>query len=83
MSFAILGGILLIIGAYLTFEGKIYASVIVYLVADICWIVMAYEQADIWGVVSIGVGILFGILAFIKMYRGKMSKNLMKDDDGL
>jgi len=80
MSFAIIGGLLLNIGAYLTYKGKIYQSVMAYLFADICWIAMAYERDDFWGVVSIVVGVTFGFLAFLKMQRGEMSKSLNKDE---
>lgn len=79
MSFAILGGILLNIGAFLTFRGKIYEAVIVYLFADICWIIMAYERDDFWGVVSIIFGVTFGFLAFLKMRRGDMKKSINKE----
>lgn len=80
MSFAVLGGILLNIGAFLTFKGKIYQSVIVYLFADVCWIIMAYERDDYWGVLSIIVGVTFGFLAFWKMRRGDMNKSLNKEE---
>ncbi len=80
MSFAILGGVLLNIGAYLTFRGKIYEAVVVYLFADLCWIVMAYERDDIWGVVSIIIGVIFGFLAFLKMRRGEMKKSLERQE---
>jgi len=76
MSFAVIGGILLNIGAYLTFRGKIYEAVLIYLFADICWIVMAYERDDFLGVVSIVVGVTFGVLAFLKMKKGEMNKSL-------
>ena len=80
MSFAILGGLLLNIGAFLTFRGKIYEAVIVYLFADICWIVMAYERDDFWGVVSIIFGVIFGFLAFLKMRSGEMKKSINKEN---
>ncbi len=76
ISFAVIGGLFLNIGAYLTFRGKIYEAVAVYLVADVCWIVMAWERDDIFGVVSIIIGVVFGFLAFVKMKTGKMNKNL-------
>ena len=79
MSFAFIGGILLNIGAYLTYKGKIYEAVIVYLFADLCWVIMAYQRDDIWGILSIIIGVLFGFLAFIKMQRGDMSKTLNKE----
>jgi len=81
MSFAILGGILLNVGAFLTFRGKIYEAVAVYLFADFCWIVMAWERDDFWGVVSISIGVLFGLLAFFKMRSGKMSKSINKKEE--
>lgn len=80
ISFAVLGGLLLNIGAFLTFRGKIYEAVIVYLFADVCWIVMAYEREDFWGVVSIVFGVTFGFLAFLKMQKGQMRKNLHKEE---
>jgi hypothetical protein len=81
ISFAVIGGLLLNVGAYLTFKGKIYQSVMVYLLADLCWIIMAYERDDIWGVISIIVGVSFGVLAFYKMHTGAMNKNLNKQDE--
>jgi len=83
MNFAIIGGLLLNIGAFLTYKGKIYEAVVVYLFADLCWIVMAYERDDFWGVVSISVGVILGILAYLKMRNGKMNKNLNKEKDDL
>ena len=80
ISFAVIGGLFLNVGAYLTFRGKIYEAVAVYLVADICWIVMAWERDDFWGVASIVVGVTFGFLAFVKMKTGKMNKTINKDD---
>ncbi|QOY53921.1 hypothetical protein HUE87_08440 [Candidatus Sulfurimonas marisnigri] len=80
MSFAVIGGLLLNVGAYLTFRGKIYEAVIVYLFADLCWIIMAYERDDFWGVISIVVGVAFGILAFIKMKNGDMNKSLHNNE---
>ncbi len=83
MSFAVLGGLLLNLGAFLTFKGKIYEAVGVYLFADICWIVMAYERDDYKGVASILVGVSFGLLAFLKMQSGKMNKSINRDENDL
>ncbi len=76
ITFAFIGGLLLNVGAYLTYKGKIYESVIVYLFADICWIFMAFERNDFWGAVSIFIGVSFAFLAFIKMRSGEMNKSL-------
>ncbi len=83
VSFAVIGGILLNFGAFLTYKGKIYESVIIYLVADLCWIIMAYQKNDYWGVLFILIGVMFGFLAFKKMQSGKMQKNLTKEKDDL
>jgi len=83
MSFAILGGVLLNIGAFLTYKGKIYQAVIIYLFADICWIIMAYEKNDFIGAFFIISGTLFGFLAYLKMKNGEMKKTLNKDEDAI
>ncbi len=80
ISFAFIGGLLLNVGAYLTYKGKIYCAVIVYLFADLCWIIMAYQRDDFFGTISITLGVIFGILAFLKMKNGKMKKTLNKDN---
>jgi len=79
LSYALIGGLLLNIGAFLTYKGRIYEAVIVYLFADVCWVIMAYEKDDYLGVISIIIGVTFGFLAFLKMRNGKMKKNLNKE----
>ena len=83
MSFAILGGVLLNIGSYLTYKGKIYQAVIVYLFADICWIIMAYKNSDYIGAFFIIVGTTLGFLAYIKMKNGEMNKSLNRRENDL
>ncbi len=81
MSFAILGGLLLNIGAYLTYKGKIYQAVIVYLFADVCWIIMAVQKEDVIGAGFIVTGTIFGFLAYLKMKEGVMRKSLNEADE--
>ena len=83
MTFAILGGILLNIGAFLTYKGKIYQAVIVYLFADVCWIIMAYEKNDYIGAFFIITGTTFGFLAYLKMKNGEMKKTLNEEKNDL
>lgn len=83
MSFAILGGLLLNIGAFLTYKGKVYQAVIIYLFADICWIIMAYQKDDYIGFALIITGTLFGFLAYLKMKNGEMNKSLNKDENDI
>ena len=77
-SLAMLGGILLNVGAFLMFRGLAFQSVIVYLFADICWVLMALQREDYMGAVFIFVGMSFGFLAYWKMRSGKMHKSLNK-----
>ena len=81
MSFAILGGLLLNIGAYLTYKGKIYQAVIVYIFADMCWIVMAVQKDDMIGAGFIIVGTILGFLAYLKMKEGVMRKSLNEGEE--
>lgn len=83
VSYAVIGGVLLNIGAYLTYKGKIYESVIAFLLADLCWVIMAYERDDYLGMFFIIVGVTFGVLAFLKMQTGKMRKNLNRNEDDI
>ena len=83
MSFAVLGGLLLNIGAYFTYKGQIYQAVIVYLFADICWIIMAYQRDDYIGSIFIIIGTTLGFLAYLKMRSGEMHRTLNKKDNDL
>lgn len=83
MTFAILGGILLNIGAFLTYRGRIYQAVIAYLGADLCWMIMAYVRDDYIGAFFIITGTTFGFLAYLKMRNGKMNKSLIKEENDL
>jgi len=83
MTFAVLGGILLNIGAFLTYKGKIYQAVVVYLFADLCWMIMAFVRDDYWGAFFIIVGTTLGFLAFMKMRSGEMRKTLNKEDNDI
>ncbi len=83
MSLAILGGIFLNIGAFLTYKGRIYQAVITYLCADVCWMIMAYQKEDYLGFVFITVGTIYAFLAYLKMKNGAMNKTLHKEINDL
>lgn len=75
-SLAFLGGVLLNIGAYLTMRGRIYHSVIAYLLADVCWIFIAIKDEDLLGTLLITTGTVLAAVAFYKMHKGFMNKKL-------
>ena len=73
---SIIGGLLLILGAYFVFKGEIFKSVFVYFIADICWCLLAYNNKDYIGLLLITIGMLLGLGAFLKMNYGTMRKSL-------
>lgn len=79
-SLAILGGVLLNVGAFFMFKGWAFRAIIVYLFADLCWVVMAWQKNDLLGAIFITSGMLLGFLAFLKMRSGKMHKSLNKNE---
>lgn len=81
--FSIIGGLLLCIGAYLIFKGKVFKASIFYLFADTIWIYLSYSKYinsnsiyDLIGLILVITGSILGILAFLKMNKGKMRKTL-------
>lgn len=80
-SLAILGGILLNIGAFLIFRGLAFEAIVVYLFADICWMIMALQKDDYIGALFISSGMILGFLAYLKMRSGKMHKSLNKTEN--
>jgi hypothetical protein len=75
---SIVGGFLLIIGAFLFFKGNIYYGSISYLLADFIWITNAIRIHDYIGAAFIIIGFLLGIGVFLKMHIGLFSKNIDK-----
>lgn len=76
MSIALLGGILLILGAFFTFKGEVMKAVGIYFLADFCWVYIAFMTGDILGGTMVFIGMLLGLAAFLKMNFGKMRKTL-------
>jgi len=71
-----IGGILLILGAYALFKGKLLWSVGLYGVADIMWALLAYKQKDTFGMLCVIIGLIFGLFVFIKSKKGEFVRDL-------
>ena len=71
-----LGGWLLIIGTFFTYQGLILLSVLCFIIADTCWITNAIATQDYQGALFIAIGITLSILATIKINSGKMKTDL-------
>ena len=67
-------GILMVIGSFLTMQGKIFYSVAVYLIVDFCWVMNAFQKNDFSGVIFTFIGFLFCLIAFLKMQTGILKK---------
>lgn len=74
-----IGGILLIAGSLYIYIGNVFYSVISYTVADICWLINAYHNNDLFGTISVTIGILVGFIVTQKMKFGIFNKKLNKD----
>jgi len=73
------GGILLILGAGFIYFGKVYYSTLMYALADICWSINAYQNNDMFGFITVNIGILVGITVMYKMQKGIFHKDLKKE----
>jgi len=76
ISFATIGGILLIIGAFFTYKGNIHKSVMVYMLADVIWFMLGVASGDYIGAFLIFIGATLGLLAWMKMNAGTFNKTL-------
>lgn len=76
----ILGGLLLTLGNYLAWTGNIYRAVMVFLLADSMWIIMAVATTNFFGLITTIAGVVFSVLVVYKMYYGKFHKDLHKGD---
>jgi len=74
-----LGGIMLIIGSIFKYKGKEVYSMFSYLIADICWVIIAYFSQNTFGAISIIIGVLFSLGVFYKMKVGIFVTDLRKD----
>ncbi len=76
MTPALVGGILLVLGAVFMYRGLAMYSVLTYALADICWLVISIQVGDILGGILILIGLILGILVYIKMNKGIFVKDL-------
>ncbi len=76
-----LGGFLLMFGAVYVYFGKIFYSIMVYTIADVCWLVNAYQHGDGFGALTVTIGIIVGTSVVYKMQVGKFRKSIRKDNE--
>ena len=49
--------------------------------ADVCWLINAYENEDLFGAVMVTIGIVTGLIVTNKMRIGKFRKSIRKDNE--
>jgi hypothetical protein len=74
-----IGGLLLMYGAWYVANGNVFYSIIVYTLADICWLINAYLSNDLFAAVTVSVGIGTGLYVTYKMQRGTFRKSILKE----
>jgi len=76
--FGIIGGLSLILGATLLYNGYAFYSITAYFIADLCWLLIALLTHSYFGAISIAIGIIFSIGVWVKMNKGIFVKHLSK-----
>lgn len=79
LSVATTGALILLMGIFYYYYGYVLYSTIFYIMADLCWALMAYDAKDIIGMICIVLSIIIGTLVVIKMNKGIFVKTLFKD----
>jgi len=79
ISPALIGGLLLVLGAIYMYNGKAMYSILIYFLADIMWAIMAWRTEDILGFIVVCIGMILGLGVFLKMHLGLFVKELDKE----
>ena len=73
-----LGGMMLILGAKYMNNGNMLFSTISYVGADWCWAINAWQHADMFGFITVNVGIIVGLSVLYRINKGIFVKSLKK-----
>ncbi len=77
---AVLGGLCLIIGNWYTYKGKVFTGIKMFLLADFAWLWLAVQTGNIFGVISVSLGVILSFGVFYKMHVGLFHKTVNKKD---
>ena len=76
-----IGGISIIFGNWFVFNGDIYTSIKMFLIADIGWLLLAAGSANLFGIVTVSIGVILSVLVFIKMHKNHFFKTISKPQE--
>ena len=75
----ILAGVFLTLAYLFMASGKIFYALIIFLLANICFLIESIQRDSIFGSITIAIGILTEIYVTFLMHKGKFHKNLNKE----
>jgi len=78
MNASVFGGIFLIIGSLFLNKGNLLLSTLFYFLADVCWLILTINNHDLFGSASVIIGMIVGIIVFLKIHFGVFVKDLKK-----
>lgn len=74
-------GVCFVVAALIISEtGKIFYGSIIYLIADLIYIIFAWVRGDWLGWVTLLLGLIFGIRTLMKMHYGIFTKKLKLEE---
>ncbi len=76
---AVIGGLCLILGNWFTYQGNIFRAIQVFLIADLAWLWLAIQTGNMFGVITVCIGVVLSFLVFWKMYYGHFHKTVNKE----
>ena len=72
----IIAGVIMILGAYLFFIGKVFETSIVYQIPNAIYLLNAYNHKDLLGFLFVLVGIILAVATIYKMHIGVLKKGI-------
>ena len=75
---SVIGGISIILGNYFVYRGDVYTSIKMFLMADVGWLLLAFGGANLFGIITVSIGVVLSGLVFWKMHRGVFYKTISK-----
>ena len=79
VSILTIGGLYLMFGAWYVATGNVYYSIIVYTLADVCWLINTYNSNDLFAAITVSVGIATGLYVTYRMRQGTFRKSILRD----
>ena len=76
MSLLIIAGAFMILGAYLFYRGQVFLASIIYQIPNSIFLIIAFQNKDIFGGLTVFVGICLALATIYKMHTGSFVKNL-------